>query len=449
MAVFVLDKRKKPLMPCSEKRARLLLGRGKAVVHRCYPFTIRLKERVGGAVQPVRLKVDPGAHTSGVALVREAGDGQHVLHLAEIAHRSATIRQRLRQRATVRRRRRSAHLRYRAKRCNNRRKPQGWLPPSLQSRLDSTTAWVRRYRRLAPVAAISIEHVRFDIQRMRKPDISGVEYQQGTLAGYEVREYLLERWEHRCAYCGITDVPLNIEHIVARARGGSDRLGNLAIACRPCNEAKGARPIQDFLREKPEVLGCVLAHATTPLDAAATINATRWALVGRLKRCGVPLELSSGGQTKWNRARLGVPKQHCLDAACAGTVEALHAWDIPVLCIGCRGRGNYQRTRLTPQGFPRGYLMRQKRVHGFGTGDMVRAIVPSGKNAGAYVGRVAIRATGRFNLQTPHGVVQGLAWTHCRVLARGDGYSYHTRARCSTPRAPFLPTATAGGILEV
>src|SRR5438128_8152530 len=134
MAVFVLDKRKTPLMPCSERRARLLLERGKAVVHRRYPFTIRLKERVGGAVQAVRLKVDPGAQTTGVALVREDERGQHVLHLAEIAHRGPAIRKRLRQRAAFRRRRRSANLRYRARRFANRRCPKGWLPPSLQSR---------------------------------------------------------------------------------------------------------------------------------------------------------------------------------------------------------------------------------------------------------------------------------------------------------------------------
>src|SRR5205085_4748700 len=99
MSVFVVDKRKKPLMPCSEKRARLLLEPGRAVVHRRYPFTIRLKDVVGGALQPARLKLDPGAQVSGVSLVREAQDGQHVLHLAEIAHRGATIRKRMRQRA--------------------------------------------------------------------------------------------------------------------------------------------------------------------------------------------------------------------------------------------------------------------------------------------------------------------------------------------------------------
>ena len=115
VSVFVLDRKKKPLMPCSEKRARLLLTRGKAVVDRMYPFTIRLRQRVGGEVQPVRVKLDPGAKVTGVAIVREAEDGQHVLHLAEIAHKGALVRIRMRQRATYRRRRPSAHLRYRAK----------------------------------------------------------------------------------------------------------------------------------------------------------------------------------------------------------------------------------------------------------------------------------------------------------------------------------------------
>ena len=258
-----------------------------------------------------------------------------------------------------------------------------------------------------------------------------------------------QTWKHRCAYCGITNVPLNVEHIHPRARGGSDRVGNLCLACEPCNATKGARPIQEFLHDTPHVLERVLAQATKPLPAAAAVNATRWALVVQLRLTGLPLELSSGGRTKFNRAQLGVPKQHSLDAACVGAVEALHGWDTLVLCIGCTGRGNYQRTRLTPDGFPRGYLMRHKQVHGFQTGDIVRAIVPTGKKAGAYVGRVAIRASGSFNIQTEAGVVQGISWRHCHVLSRGDGYAYHIRARCSEQHAPFLPTAEAGGLLEV
>src|SRR5690349_4213126 len=94
MAVFVMDKRHQPLMPCSEKRARLLLERGRAVVHRRVPFTIRLKDRrvEDSVLQPVVLKLDPGAKTTGLAVARvEAepeGEVHHALHLAELEHQA-------------------------------------------------------------------------------------------------------------------------------------------------------------------------------------------------------------------------------------------------------------------------------------------------------------------------------------------------------------------------
>lgn len=345
--VFVLDKHKKPLMPCSEKRGRLLLERRQAVIHKRHPFTIRLKDRVGGDVQPTRIKIDPGASTSGIALVREAGDGQHVLHLAEITHRAKVIRKHIQQRAMFRRRRRSANLRYRTPRVDNRHRPEGWLPPSLRSRLDNVVGRVKRYGRVVPIATISVENVRFDMQKLEQPEIRGVEYQQGTLSGYELREYLLEKWGRTCAYCGAAHVPLQIEHMYPKTRGGSDRASNLTLACRRCNEKKSARLVEEFLASKPAVLHRVLATAKKPLDAAAAINTVRWALVNALKATRLLAELGSGGHTKWNRSRLGVPKEHCLDAACVGHVEKLHRWNLPVLSIRCMGRGSYQRTRLT------------------------------------------------------------------------------------------------------
>ena len=92
---------------------------------------------------------------------------------------------------------------------------------------------------------------------------------------------------------------------------------------------------------------------------------------------------------------------------------------------------------------------RQKQVRGFQTGDMVKAVVTTGKKVGEYIGRVAIRASGRFNVQTGTRVVQGISWRHCYVLSRGDGYTYHTRAHCSEQHAPFHPTAKAGGLLKL
>ena len=125
------------------------------------------------------------------------------------------------------------------------------------------------------MTALSTELVRFDMQAMENPEISGVEYQQGTLAGYELREYLLEKWGRRCMYCDKEGVPLQIEHIHARASGGTDRPSNLGIACRPCNQKKAARQINAFLKKDPTRLKRILAQARRPLKDAAAVNATR------------------------------------------------------------------------------------------------------------------------------------------------------------------------------
>ena len=380
MAVFVLDRRKRPLMPCSEKRARVLLERGRARVHRLAPFTIRLVDRCAedSLLQPLRIKLDPGSKVTGIAMVRdgETRRATHVVMLAELQHR-----------------------------------------------VDTTMSWVKRFQRLAPATAISMELVKFDTQAMQNPEIGGVEYQQGTLAGYELREYLLEKWGRKCAYCDATNIPLQVEHIQPKSSGGSNRASNLTLACEPCNMVKGVRPLEEFLAHDPARLKRILAQARAPLRDAAAVNATRWRLFEDLKATGLPVEMGSGGRTKWNRSRLSIPKTHALDAACVGHVDEIVAGDRPTLQIKATGRGAYQRTRLNKYGFPRGYLMRRKQVHGFQTGDLIKAEVPSGKKAGAYIGRVAVRASGSFNIQTPGGVVQGISYRYCHILQRGDGYS--------------------------
>ncbi len=451
MQVFVLDKRKKPLMPCHPARARELLDNGKAGVHKIAPFTIRLKERVGGVVQTVRIKIDPGSKTSGIAVAREettvspkTGETEttaHVLFLAELTHRRGSIRDSLTPRRAFRRRRRSK-LRHRAPRFDNRTRPEGWLPPSLHHRVDTTVSLVERLRKSVPVVAISQELVRFDLQKIETPEIAGVEYQQGTLAGYEVREYLLEKWGRTCAYCGKTDVPLEIDPIHPRSKGGSDRVSNLTLACRPCNERKGNRDVEAFLKKKPDLLKNH-ARAKTPLRDAAAVNATRWPLFERLKRTGLPVETGSGGRTKHNRTRLGLPKTHSLDAACVGKVARVEGGNPPVLGIKATGRGSYQRTRLDAFGFPRGFLTRKKSHFGFQTGDLVHAVVTTGKKIGTYVGRVAVRASGSFNIRTGSGVVQGVSHKACRCLQRGDGYGYSLSTK-NRKASAFLPGINAG-----
>lgn len=439
MSVFVLDRSGKPLMPCSEKRARLLLARGRARVHRLVPFAIRLVDRHAetSTFQPLQLKLDPGSKATGVALVRLDSDAAAVLNLFELLHRGRQISEALTQRRAFRRRRRSANLRYRAPRFDNRRRPEGWLAPSLQHRVDTTLAWVQRLMRLAPIVSIAQELVRFDMQAIERPGIAGVEYQQGTLAGFELREYLLEKWQRRCAYCDAQNVPLNLDHIHAKARGGSNRASNFALACVPCNQKKAAQPIEVFLAKDPARLKHILAQAKRLLKDAAAVNTTRWALYQALRHTGLPVAVASGGRTKFNRAALGVPKTHALDATCVGDVSAISGWQRPTLTIKAAGRGAYQRTRLNAYGFARGYLMRQKAIKGFQTGDFVRAVVPSGKKAGTHTGRVAVRLTGSFNIQTGTTVVQGISHRHCRVLQRADGYGYAWSSKINPGKGNF------------
>jgi len=417
--IFVLDTNKQPLNPVYPGWARKLLSSGRAAVYKRYPFTIILKCAVQDAeVQPLRLKIDPGSKTTGLAVVNDnTGD---VVFAAELQHRGQQIKKSLDSRRALRRGRRSRKTRYRKPRFNNRRRKEGWLPPSLMSRIYNIKTWIRRLQQVCPIVALSMELVKFDTQAMLSPEINGVEYQQGELSGYEVREYLLEKFGRKCIYCGSENVPLQVEHIVPRARGGTNRVSNLTLACEPCNKAKGNRTAAEFGHPEVQV------QAKKPLKDAAAVNATRWALYRRIEATGLPVEVGTGGRTKYNRSIRGLPKTHWIDAACIGTStpEELKVEGIVPLTITAMGHGSRQMCRVDKYGFPRTTAKKFKKVHGFQTGDIVKAVVPSGKKVGTYIGRVAIRATGNFNIKTKSGTVQGISYRYCQMLHRTDGYTY-------------------------
>jgi RRXRR protein/HNH endonuclease len=419
--VFVLDKQKKPLMPCSPRRARLLLTRRRAVVHRLSPFTIRLKARTAGesTLQPVVLKIDPGSKTTGLALARveetKAGEIHHALHLAELAHRGEEVRERLRKRVGYRRRRRSANLRYRPPRFLNRSRPPGWLPPSLRSRIGNVLTFARRFQHWAPISRIDVERAKFDTQLLQDPEVSGIGYQRGELAGWEVRSYVLEKFGYRCAYCGRGETLFELDHIWPRSRGGTSRVSNLALACHACNAAKGDRTAAEFGYAEVE------AQARCPLRDAAAMNASRYALCDALRALDVPITTWSGGRTRWNRDRFHIEKAHALDALCVGDLAGVRAGSLKTLAIKAMGRGRYCRTNVDASGFPVGYLTRQKQIEGIKTGDRVRAVVPLGFAAhGTHTGRIAVRANRQFRM----GKVQGIPARFCQMLQLADGYDY-------------------------
>ncbi|NEP01094.1 MAG: HNH endonuclease, partial [Symploca sp. SIO2E9] len=293
-------------------------------------------------------------------------------------------------------------------------------------RVLTIKTWVERLRRFCPISAISMELVRFDTQLMQNPEVSGVLYQQGELAGYEVREYLLQKWGRKCAYCDKEGVPLEVEHIQPRSKGGSDRVSNLTLACTKCNQKKGNKPVEQFLSRKPERLKRILAAAKRPLKDAAAVNSTRWALHRVFKETGLPVETGTGGRTKFNRTSQELPKTHWLDAACVGssTPKRLKVLVAKPLAITATGHGTRQMCRTDKYGFPSRYVPRYKFVKGFQTGDIVKAIVTAGKKVGTYVGRVAVRSTGSFNISTANGLIQGISHKYCKHIHNKDGYYY-------------------------
>jgi 5-methylcytosine-specific restriction endonuclease McrA len=414
MKVAVLDTNKQPLAPTTKRRATRLLYKRKAAVYRMFPFTIILKREVENPRLPdLRLKVDPGSKTTGLAIVNQASG--NIEFAAEIEHRGQAIKASIESRKNLRHGRRNRKTRYRKPRFLNRKKIEGWLPPSLKSRVENLFTWVKRLAKAYPIAGIAMELVKFDMQKMQDAEISGVEYQQGTLAGSECREYLLEKFNRTCVYCGAKNIPLQIEHINPRSRGGSNRISNLAIACQPCNHKKSNQTATEFGFPN------VQAQAKKPLKDAAVVNTTRFALLNGLRFLGFDVETGSGGLTKFNRTQRGLNKSHWGDAACVGlsTPEQINASDTKPLLIKAMGHGSRQMCRTDRYGFPKAHRTGIKSFLGFRTGDMVKANIAKGKFAGRYIGRVTIRQRASF-------ILQGFD-CHPKYLQRihlADGYNY-------------------------
>ncbi|MHB8290345.1 MAG: RNA-guided endonuclease IscB, partial [Acidimicrobiales bacterium] len=478
--VFVVARHARPLMPCHPARARKLLSSERARIHRLVPFVIRLVDRAveQSEVSGIEVGIDPGSKFTGVSVFRVDEDNvRHGQVSIAIEHRGHVVHKKMGQRSAYRHRRRSANLRYR-KPCWANRHPESCancaknarhgsrycqpcagarsfldngyrrvrLAPSLLHRVNSTMSVVSRLRGWTPVTAIHLELVRFDMQKLENPEIAGVQYQQGTLAGYEVREYLLEKWGRQCAYCGDSGVPLQIEHILARSKGGTDRVSNLTLACEGCNKKKDACPVEVFLAKDPKRLAKILTQAKAPLKDAAAVNATRWVLWRALVGTGLSVFTGSGGRTKWNRSRFSVSKPHTLDAGCVGDTNRVGSYPLGTITAKSTGRGSYARTRPDKYGFPRLHLPAVKSVYGLQTGDLVRAVVPTFKHAGSHAARISVRSSGSFNMRTKGEIMQGISYRHCALLQRGDGWEYGQRKEAgNTARVGLSLTTPKGG----
>jgi 5-methylcytosine-specific restriction endonuclease McrA len=516
--VYVIDKRGKPLSPCSEKRARQLLEKKRAVVHKTKPFCIRMKDRYveESVVNYSELRIDPGSKVSGVAAVTEKN---FVILLSEIIHKT-NISEKLSDRSSLRKSRRNRKTGYRQPRWNNRKsnlkpcrlcgnntpkriklknnkivklpkrdivcrpclaKVQGdrkklvghyiepILSPSLRARVDQTIHVVSKLSKLLPINSIATEHVKFDTQLMTNPDLEGTDYQQGELYGYEVKEYLLERWSHTCAYCRVkvgvassiskkaiyknlsNESILEVEHVYPRnpltgKKRGSNSIKNLVIACNTCNKEKNNKDPYDWLEELKKSKKKINKQRAINLEKvlkgyngidlrdAAVMNATRWHLYHRFLKdfSNIPVRVATGAQTKFNRISQKLPKEHYYDASCVAKND-----EHPLLFqtnyvqkFIAMGRGKRKMANTDKYGFPISHRSNQKMKYGFITGDFVKITKDKGKYKGNHTVRITTRSNGRFyTYLVGRSDRFEFSYKECSLLQRGDGWDYKQEKR--------------------
>ena len=297
LRVPVLNMRGKPLMPTTPAKARHLLKQGKAKIVKRKPFVIQLTIATGETKQDITLGVDAGYSKVGFSATTEKQE----LISGELQLRK-NMSKLIEQKRNYRIKRRSK-LWHRQPRFDNRKIKEGWLAPSIQHKLDTHIRLIEQIKKWFPITNTIIEVANFNTQKMQNPEISGIEYQQGELQGYEIREYLLDKWGRKCVYCKKKDIPLEVEHINPKSRSGSSRVSNLAISCRKCNLKKGSQTAEEF--GFPEIQ----KQAKKSLKATAFMNVVRKMLAEQINA-----EETFGYITKYGRIKQNIEKSHVNDA---------------------------------------------------------------------------------------------------------------------------------------
>ncbi len=302
--VYVLDKYGHPLMPTERHgKVRRLLNSSKAkVIKRC-PFTIQLMYESMTNTQDISLGVDAGSKHIGIS----ATTTDKELYAADIELRNDIV-ELLSTRREARRARRNRNTRYRAPRFNNRKREDNWLAPSVRAKVMTHLKVVKGVQKILPVSKIIVEVASFDIQKIKNPNISGTEYQQGKqLNFWNVREYVLFRDGHTCQCCkGKSKYKiLNVHHIESRKTGG-DSPDNLITLCETCHKGyhNGTLKLPKTIRR-----GMSFRDATF-------MGVMRWAFYNKLKELYPNVKMTYGYITKNTRIENDLPKEHYIDARC-------------------------------------------------------------------------------------------------------------------------------------
>lgn len=331
--VYVLNQDGKPLMPTKRHgKVKYLLKSGRAVIVNRRPFTIRLQYQSEEYTQAVTLGVDSGSKVVGLSATTEKAE----LYAAEAILRTDIV-ELLAERRQYRRTRRN-RLRYREARFDNRKKPEGWLAPSVQHKIDCHMKLVREVHKILPISKIVVEVASFDIQKIKNPDIQGIEYQQGDqLDFWNVREYVLWRDNHACQYCHgkSKDKRLNVHHIEGRKTGGNAP-NDLVTVCETCHESHHKGKITFKFRRGAS------------FRDAAFMGVMRRAFYNQLKEQHPNVAMTYGYITKNTRIQNQIEKTHAADAFCiTGNVGAKRLENIYLQkFVRCSNRSLYKANLL-------------------------------------------------------------------------------------------------------
>lgn len=294
-------------MPCSQRKARLLLKEDKAKIIEYKPFVIQLTIPTGESTQEVHVGVDTGAKYIGLA----ATSGNQVLIKGEIELRD-DIHKNMQIRSELRRTRRNRNLRYRKARFLNRKGKYGWLPPTVQSKLNATFMWIDKFCDLLPSPILHIEVGKFDIQKMINPDIANKEYQNGQCVGYfDVRYFVFARDNYTCQVCKKQNKILCTHHLLYKSKGGSDRADNLITVCTDCHSSENHKEsgiLYDWMMKNKKV---------KQYKEATFMNIVRKRTFQKYPNAII----TYGSETSPYRKELGLEKTHYNDAIAISKIE--------------------------------------------------------------------------------------------------------------------------------
>ncbi len=413
MFVYILNRHGHPLMPCSPRKARVLLKAGKAQVVKMVPFTLQLLSGSSGYKQEVSLGIDAGTQHIGVSATTEHA----VLFEAEVKPRT-DIQELLATRSQFRRARRNRKTRYRQARFLNRKKPEGWLAPSVAHKVQAHLKTISMVQAILPVREITIEVAQFDLQKIRHPEIEGKAYQQGPQCGFwNVREYVLARDGHCCQWCQgkSKDQILNVHHIESRKTGGESP-DNLVTLCETCHDLIHRTHQEHKIQRK-----------AASFRDATQMGILRWRIYERAKEMFSNVHMTYGYITKRTRITHRLEKSHLVDARCISG-HPLASSDGTCYLIKWVRRNNRQLHKATiRKGGKRQRNTAPKYVHGFRLFDGVK-----------YQGKICFvfgrRSSGYFDLRTLDGtkICASASYKHLKRVQRAS-------ARLIERRAAFPP----------